>query len=259
MLNTASLEAVAAAQFGAHFRRPLPEAYSFAGLPALIRHTLTGEGSLGLPGDVLGGLPRRYDRVALVFLDAFGWVQVERFMHRSPLLKRVLADGVLTQLTSQFPSTTTAHVTTLAYDQPVGQHGVYEWYLYEPLLDRMIVPLLFSYAEDEPPNTLPLDPAQVAPGQPFMQQLAALGVRTMIAEKRELFGSRPAQAAFAGAVPLPFSSLSEGLDLLAGAFETSGVPTYGFLYYDGIDAASHEHGPDSSGSRCTGRNGIDSD
>lgn len=245
MINTTSLETVAASHFGAHFRRPTLDSYSFAGLPALIRHALTGAGAKGLPDDVLGDLPRRYDRVALLFLDAFGWAQVERFMGRSALLSRAETDGALSKLTSQFPSTTTAHITTLAYDQPVGKHGLYEWFLYEPLLDRMIVPLLYSYAEDEAPNTLPLDPAQVAPGQPFMQQLAALGVHTLIAEKRELFGSRPAQAAFAGAAPLPFTSLPEGVDLLASALEAETGPAYAFLYYDGIDAASHEHGPNS--------------
>lgn len=245
MLNAHSLEIVAASNFGAHFRRPALDSYCFAGLPSLVRHALTGEGSAGLPEDVLGSLPRRYDKVALLLLDAFGWSQVERFIERSPLLRRALANGQLSQMTSQFPSTTTAHVTTLAYDQPVGQHGLYEWYLYEPLLDRMIVPLVYSFAGDETPNTLPLDPAQVAPGQPFMKQLAALGVQSLIAEKRELFGSRPAQAAFGSAAPLPFTTLGEGLDLLAGALETASDPTYGFLYYDGIDAASHDYGPAS--------------
>lgn len=245
MLNTRSLTTVAASNFGAHFRRPALDSYCFAGLPSLIRHTLTGEGALGFPEDVLGQLPRRYDKVALMFLDAFGWAQVERFIERSPLLQRALAGGQLSQMTAQFPSTTTAHVTTLAYDQPVGQHGLYEWYLYEPLLDRLIVPLVYSFAGDDAPNTLPLDITRVAPGQSFMQQLAALGVQSLVAEKRELFGSRPAQAAFGAGAPLPFTTLGEGLDLLAGAFQAASGPTYGFLYYDGIDAASHDYGPDS--------------
>ena len=58
MINAASFEAVNASRFGAAGRAPLPSSYTFAGLPALIRHALTGEGPLGLPADVLGRLAR---------------------------------------------------------------------------------------------------------------------------------------------------------------------------------------------------------
>jgi predicted AlkP superfamily pyrophosphatase or phosphodiesterase len=245
MLNTTSLDTVAAARFGAHFRRPALDSYSFAGLPALIRHALTGEGAPGLPADVLGDLPRRYDRAALLFLDAFGWAQVERWLDRSPLLQRGLSEGVLSQLTSQFPSTTTVHITTICYNQPVGQHGLYEWNLYEPQLDRLIVPLHYRFAEEEGVNTLPLDPQAAAPGPSFFSQLAGQGVRSFVAEKRDYFGTRSAQVAFAGADWLPFAALEDGLDQLASAFEGASGPAYGFLYWDDIDAASHEHGPDS--------------
>jgi hypothetical protein len=246
MLNTTSLETVAAARFGAHFRRPALDSYSFAGLPALIRHALTGEGAFGLPADVLGQLPRRFDRVALLLLDAFGWAQVERWLERSPLLQRGLSEGVLSQLTSQFPSTTTAHVTTLAYGQPVGQHGLYEWNLYEPQLDRLIVPLHYRFADEEGVNTLPLDPQAAAPGPSFFSQMAGQGVRSFVAEKRDYFGTRSAQTAFAGADWLPFTALEDGMDQMAGAFDGDDGPVFGFLYWDDIDAVSHEHGPDSA-------------
>ena len=67
-----------------------------------------------------------------------------------PLLARVREHGVVSQLTTQFPSTTTAHVTTLHTAQPVGQHGAYEWYIYEPSLDRIVCPLMAAFAGGEP-------------------------------------------------------------------------------------------------------------
>ncbi len=246
MLNSASLAAVAASQFGPRFRRPLPESYSFAGLPNLLRYVLTSEGSLGLPDDVLAGLPRQYDRVALLFLDAFGWAQVERFRDRSPLLQRFEAEGVVSKLSSQFPSTTTAHITTLTFGMPVGQHGLYEWFLYEPALDRMIIPLWYCYAEEAPPATLPLDPRLIAPGPTVYQQWAEIGVRSAVAQKRELMGSGAGRFTLAHvAHPLPFSTLADGLDQLASVIEADGGPLYSYLYHADIDKASHDFGPDS--------------
>ena len=52
-------------------------------------------------------------RVVAVLVDALGWTFVERFAERAPLLARLRSDGVVSKLTTQFPSTTTAHVTTL--------------------------------------------------------------------------------------------------------------------------------------------------
>src|SRR3954454_22295918 len=94
---------------------------SFAGLPSRIE-----------------ALTREHERVALILLDGFGMKFVER--HAShPLLKRLEIEP----LASQFPSTTTAHLTTLYTGLPVEQHGLYEWKCFEPRLDDVIVPLRF--------------------------------------------------------------------------------------------------------------------
>ena len=246
MINTASFDAVDSAVFGPKFRRPLPDSYSFAGLPAFVRHALTGTGPAGLPDDVLGALPRQYDRVALILLDAFGWSLAERYLARSPLLRLAAEEGVVSKLSSQFPSTTTAHVTTLTFAQPVGQHGLYEWFLYEPALDSMVIPLWFCYADDQQPNNLPLDPRQMAPGPTFFQQLAAEGIRSAAAQRRDIFTSGAAQYTLANiAYPLPFDTLAGGLDSLAGVLETDAGPLFAYLYHTEIDKLSHDLGPDS--------------
>ena len=195
-------------------------------------------------------LPDRYDRVALLFLDAFGWAQAERLAYdSSPMLRRIARDGVVSKLTAQFPVTTTAHITTLMYAMPVGQHGLYEWNLYEPALDRLVVPLLYGYAGEEVPNALPLDPALLAPGVPFFAQLAAQGVRSAAAQRRELFGTRSAQFSLAAGVPLPFGDLSDGLAQLTTALAADGGPLFAYLYHEAIDVASHRFGPNAPEAR----------
>src|SRR5262249_39186757 len=99
------------------------------------------EADLGNLADLparIAPLARQQERVALMLLDASGMRFVERHA-KHPLLQRLEIEPVA----SQFPSTTTAHLTTLYTGLPVEQHGLYEWKYYEPLVDDVVIPLPF--------------------------------------------------------------------------------------------------------------------
>ncbi|MGH3074233.1 MAG: alkaline phosphatase family protein, partial [Gaiellales bacterium] len=158
--------------------RPAYGGRCFADIPGAVVRLLTGAGEGGLDPDVLGDLDRRWSRVALVLVDAFGWSCAERHAEH-PFLRRVVAEGRLARLTSQFPSTTSAHMTTLHSGLPVGETGIYEWFQLEPALDRVIAPLLFSYAGDDERETLrasDIDPGSLYPAATLYERLAAQGV-----------------------------------------------------------------------------------
>ncbi len=110
------------------------------------------------------------ERVALLLLDALGL----RFLQRHadhPLLSRLQ----VTPLRSQFPSTTTAHVTTVHSGLAVEDHGLYEWNVLEPDLGRIICPLRFTLAESQVSGGLEgrLDPAALLPGPTLYESLDA--------------------------------------------------------------------------------------
>src|SRR5579864_1688130 len=172
MFNAASVQAVNGAQFTQRFIKPLYDSYCFANLPATILYLLTGQGRCALPTDTLAGLPGRYDTVILFFVDGFGWRFFERYADKYTLLKTFVQDGIVSKLTSQFPSTTAAHVTCIHTGLSVGQSGIYEWNYYEPLVDDLITPLLFAYAGDNTRDTLKraaIPPEAFFPRQTFYQ------------------------------------------------------------------------------------------
>ena len=72
------------------------------------------------------------------------------------------AAGRSSRSRSQFPSTTTAHLTTLYSGLPVEEHGLYEWRVYEPRAGDVIRPLLFAPARDGDPP-LRIDPRELLP------------------------------------------------------------------------------------------------
>lgn len=249
MLNTESLAAVQSSRFGERFIRPVYESYCFARIPGTVRALLTGDEADALPPAALGPLAAQpYDAVVLLFVDAFGW----RFFHeraeRYPFLKRILDDGVVSQLTTQFPSTTAAHVTTIHTGLPVGTSGVFEWNYYEPQLDAMISPLLFSFCGDRARDTLRatgVDPADIYPASPFYQGLRDGGVRPFVFQ-HYTYANSPYTGVVAGAAQVvPYRTLPEALTLLADLRAAQRGKAYYCLYFDGVDLVCHAQGPGS--------------
>ena len=95
------------------FIKPRYDSGGFAGIPIRIKDAFAS---------------KQYDAVVLLFVDAFGWRFYERFQDAT-FIKRIAKHGKIEKLTSQFPSTTAAHVTTLHTGLPVGMSGVHEWVL----------------------------------------------------------------------------------------------------------------------------------
>src|SRR4051794_32838227 len=171
-------------------------------------------------------LAAEHEQLAVVLLDAFGWAFVERHKDH-PALRRLQIEP----LRSQFPSTTTAHLTTLYSGLPVEEHGLYEWRCFEPQEGRVIRPLRFAPAIEGAP------PLRIAPRQlfPWASTLSGATAFQPAAIADTAYGS----AALAGARIEPFTTIEEGV---AGLRETPGLS---YLYWDQIDAAGHRYGPSS--------------
>jgi predicted AlkP superfamily pyrophosphatase or phosphodiesterase len=250
MLNTTSLNAVNSSRFSQRFVRPLYNSYCFANLPATIQYLLTGVKQNMLPLDVFGTLPTRYNKVVLFFVDAFGWRFFDQYAEKYPLLKTILQRGMVSKLTSQFPSTTPAHVTCINTGLNVAQSGVYEWNYYEPLVDAIITPLRFSYAGDSKPDSLKatgLPPEAFYPTHTFHQILQSQGVQSHVFQPAAYAYSTYSNVVLKGATSLnPFRTLEEALDKLTSRILTKEEsPAYYLLYYDRIDTSCHAFGPGS--------------
>ncbi|MGE5461868.1 MAG: alkaline phosphatase family protein [Syntrophothermus sp.] len=212
------------------FVKPRYDAGGFAGIPDRIQQAFASN---------------NYDAVVLFLVDGFGWRFFERFQD-APFFKRIARGGTIEKLTSQFPSTTAAHLTTLHTGLPVGVSGVYEWYVYEPLLDQIIAPLLFSFSGTRERDTLKatrLDPTLIYPNGKFYPGLKKRGVAPYVFGVRDYTPSTYSRGVMAGAEILRFNTISEALVNIGILLERQTKPAYIHLYYDKIDSVSHEYGP----------------
>jgi len=197
---------------------------SFADLPGLVEKLLA-----------------RHDRVALVYFDAFGWRFFERHGEHA-LFRNAEAE----KWESQFPSTTTAHTTTIHTGLPVGEHGLYEWHVYEPRLDRLITPLWFCFAGDDRHDTLLAAGLRPEDVFPFPTLYERLGVPCHVEMPASFAWSPPNSRLLSGADVYGFGLPAHGLGRLARALAGE-ERAYGTIYLPALDALMHAEGPESPG------------
>ncbi|MCI0553057.1 MAG: alkaline phosphatase family protein [Anaerolineae bacterium] len=212
------------------FIKPRYDEGGFAGIPDRIK-TAFASGN--------------YDAIVLFLVDAFGWRFFERFQDAT-FIKRIAKHGKIEKLISQFPSTTAAHLTTIHTGWNVGQSGVYEWYYYEPQLDAIIAPLLFSFAGTkyrEDLKSTGIHPSLLYPRGIFYPELKKMGVKPYVFGIRDYTPSTYSNVVMAGAELWSFNTLSEALINLGLLLEQEKKRVYVHLYFDKIDSLCHEYGP----------------
>lgn len=216
--------------------------------PSFIKPRYDSGGFAGIPNRIKDAFAsKQYDAVVLFFVDAFGWRFYERFQE-APFLKRISKHGRIEKLTSQFPSTTAAHVTTMHTGLPVGVSGVHEWYYYEPKVDRIIAPLLFSYAgtrERDALKGMKVNAESIYPKGILYSELKAMGVDSFNFGLRDYTPSTYSKIVMEGSEIRSFKTLSEGLVNAGAVLNKQTTPTYIQVYFDKIDSIGHEYGPNS--------------
>ena len=214
--------------------------------PGFIKPRYDEGGFAGIPDRIKKAFASgKYDAVILFLVDGFGWRFFERFQD-APFLKRLAKQGRVEKLISQFPSTTAAHLTTIHTGWNVGQSGVHEWIYYEPLVDAIIAPLLFSYAglwERDLLKPTGIQPAYLYPRGMFYPELKQMGVKPFVFGIRDYTPSTYSRAVMDGAELRAFKTFSEALINVRLLLEEQKQPAYIYLYLDKIDSLAHEYGP----------------
>lgn len=244
-LLQSSLKAVEGCRFGAGFVRPAYESFCFSSLPGFIERTLLGATSRGNFPEAVSRSLGEYDHVIFVFVDAFGWESFERFRERAPFLKAVEKDGLILKGTSQFPSTTAAHVTTFMSGLPAYEHEVCGWDYFEPRVGRMIKPLRFSFSEDKEAGTLArsgFTANQVLPQGNFISKLLGEDVSVCMHGPAAFYPS-PFNTRYAPVRSVRgYAAEQDAIGSIIEAISEKPSRSFHSLYIDTYDSACHQHG-----------------
>lgn len=247
MINKDSVKVLEAARSG-HRVHPQYGSYCFDGIPSTICSLfglppLTSSPALPLASCL--DIPPA-NNIVLLFFDAFGYRMLEQSRHIASVQKffgRIESDGILSLITSQFPSTTAAHVTTIQSGYPVYTHGIYEWYMYESTIGEMIASIP-SICISRPANAnQSIRAADYLPDSIFHAALAQGEVKVHSVLHESYANSSYNTFLGRRSHILPYSTLKAGFKSVRDKIAASQEKKYFLFYADIFDYTCHRFGP----------------
>ncbi|HJP33608.1 MAG TPA: alkaline phosphatase family protein [Candidatus Latescibacteria bacterium] len=200
------------------------------------------------PGGLVGA-----NGTVLLVLDALGWSQLEAAVAsgRVPRLAGLIEAAPLgvQRLTSVFPSTTTAALSSLATACPPAIHGVLGHMLWFEELGAVVNMLTFCPLGTDVPITEEL----VRRVPTIYERLRAAGVSSTLITDFAFEGTSFTNLLAEGARFAGYGGLSQISYQLEQALAGAEGPAFYSLYWPLIDTLSHFHGPhhgDSPSSAC---------
>jgi predicted AlkP superfamily pyrophosphatase or phosphodiesterase len=228
---------------------PCYESYCLSKIPsavlALLGISQPDHALLQMVQDALGDR-RRPPKVVLLLIDGFGWHQWVPYAERYDFFNRVTTRGVVAPITSVFPSTTAAALTTIHSGLTPQEHGLPEWWVYFDELDTMAASLPFTPLGARGRDKLleaGVKPSILFQGKTIYQTLAQAQVPSFSFIRNAYAHSAYSSVVHKGSVTVPFINASDLLVNLRQRISSVSGPAYFFVYWDAVDAIAHTYGP----------------
>lgn len=175
------------------------------------------------------------EKVVFILVDAFGWKFYKSVREDSKFFKEIRKRGIEEKITSQFPSTTTAHVTSVITGKDVSTHGFFEWFTYDSKINEVFTPFLFDYEGKE----------EILPKDNLFKELKENGVCSTIITPNYINNSYYSRELFKDGKVKGYDSVEEMFDILLQGIKKDKGKNFYYIYYPEIDSIGHEYGMSS--------------
>ena len=229
------------------FILPFYEKYCFSNIPSTILK-LFGIPTKRptLPEELYKDKAENFDKVVLILIDALGYKQWLRCYKDYEFFDAFTKEGIVSPLTSVFPSTTAAALTTISTGLTPQEHALFEWVLYFKEVDMVIYTLPFTPLDGKSRDKLlemGANPKILYGGSTIYQTLKGVGIKSFTFLNRLYSHSAYSKLTHKGSNTIPFINLSDLVVRLRKTLETEKGPAYFYVYIDDTDSIEHEYGP----------------
>ena len=242
---------IAEAALPDEFVWPAYDGYSLANVaPTVLRHFgVGGIRSPGLAEEVVGGELVGAEKLVVTLVDALGYLTLTRAMDAGtvPGFHALAERGRFVPLTSVFPSTTAAALSSFHTGLPPAGHGVAGYRMYMPDRGYVANMIRLSPESDERFGRMLLNSgdARALLGVPTVHsRLTAAGVSSYCMIHRSLAHSGLSEMLYDGATGVvPFVNASDMFSQVRTMLTSDpGCPSCIWLYTDTMDTIQHKYG-----------------
>ncbi len=250
MVNEFPLKLFPRFAFG-QFVKPQYGSYNFGNLhPTILKLFGLDAGGTLLPKDCFGTEYPQPRVVVLFFIDALGWRFWQSADPDLSAWQRIKDEGRVTPLTTLFPSTTAASVTTFHTGVLPARHALFEWNLFIPEYDDVIQTLVFAPLGEKIQDRcrdLGYDPEQLFnQSDTLVGKLERRGIKTIqFLPSSYTTSGYNNQIGRGGSSPQAYRSTSEALAQIKESLQRTAGSTFLYFYFPEIDGVMHSFGPDS--------------
>jgi predicted AlkP superfamily pyrophosphatase or phosphodiesterase len=228
---------------------PCYESYSLAKIPSAVLALLgvpqPEQALLQIVRTALDGHPPA-SKVVLLLIDGFGWQHWLRYAGHYEVLQRLTRRGAVAPITTVFPSTTAAALTTIHSGLTPLEHGLPEWWVYFDEVETLAASLPFTAMGDHGRDRLRaagVKPNILFRGTTLYQRLAKARIPSYTFLRNTYARSAYSSVVHKGSQTIPFINSSDLLVNLRHKLVEVAGPAYFFVYWDAADAIAHTYGP----------------
>jgi predicted AlkP superfamily pyrophosphatase or phosphodiesterase len=186
------------------------------------------------------------NKIVLLLVDGFGYNQWLKYYKNYEFFNIFSQKGVVSPLTSIFPSTTAATLTTINTGLTPQEHALLEWVLYFKEIDMIINTLPFSPLDKKGQDRLleaGVNPKILYRGNTIYQTLKKSGIRSFTFINESYAYSAYSKLVHKGSITIPFINFSDLVVRLRKTLEIEKGPVYFYVYVGDLDPIEHKYGP----------------
>jgi Uncharacterized proteins of the AP superfamily len=226
---------------------PRYEDYSFANIPGTVKNVFGMDSEGSLPESVLSEVNQDgVEKVAVVFVDAFGYTQWKDYGRDLEFFENVIEHGKVTPLTAVYPSETAAAVTTINTGLTPLQHSVPSWRVYVEEIDEIVRTLPFTTMDRQDLSEREdFSVDDLYKGTNIYNDLDSQGISSTAILPNDISDSDYNSTVMNDASIAGFENAFDMALKLRTKLENSNGKEYLHCYTGQVDSALHQYGPGS--------------
>jgi hypothetical protein len=231
------------------FIYPSYEKYCFSNIPStVLRFFNIKTGRPTLPSKIYRNKVEIEDseKIILLLVDGYGYDQWIKYHKKHEFFREISQKGVISPITTVFPSTTAATLTTINTGLTPQEHALPEWTIYFKEIDMIINTLPFTPLGEKGQDSLlemGVNPEILYDGNTIYQTLKDESVKSFAFIKASYAHGCYSKIVHKGSTIIPFVTYPDMFARLRKLVKEEKGPAYFYAYLDNLDAIGHLYGP----------------